>query len=105
MLANKILAELRRVFDLVHIELENESHKHNVPPGSESHFKLVLVSQEFESKRLVQRHQLVYGALAELMPQFHALAMHLYTPLEWDQRQQVAPNSPKCHGGEKGSRA
>ncbi|MGI9323235.1 MAG: BolA family protein [Pseudomonadales bacterium] len=37
----------------------NESGNHNVPPGSESHFKLVLVSSEFDGKPLVQRHRLV----------------------------------------------
>lgn len=37
----------RKVFEAVpvaHFALENESHKHSVPPNSETHFKLVLVS-------------------------------------------------------------
>ncbi len=44
------------------LELTNESHMHSVPPGSESHFKLVLVTDQFEGLRLVQRHQLIYRA-------------------------------------------
>ena len=84
---------------VAHLSLVNESYMHNVPEGSESHFKLVLVSDDFEGKRLVQRHQAVYKALADVMPKFHALAMHLYTIEEWRVVSDV-PLSPKCHGGE-----
>lgn len=91
---------IKEHFDIQHMTLENESHMHNVPKGSESHFKLVLVSDAFEGKRLVQRHQLVYGALQKEMTLIHALAMHLYTTAEWRERESLAPSSPKCHGGE-----
>lgn len=89
-----------QVFAPVHLELVNESHMHSVPPGSESHFKLVLVSESFEGKRLVARHQQVYGALGDIMQQIHALALHTYTPSEW-QQQGIAPASPQCKGGSK----
>ena len=48
-----------------HLEVLNESHMHNVPPGSESHFKVVAVSGQFEGLGLVQRHRLVNRAVAE----------------------------------------
>ncbi|GAA0218904.1 BolA family protein [Marinomonas primoryensis] len=86
--------------DIHHMTLENESYMHNVPEGSESHFKLVLVSDVFQGKRLVQRHQLVYATLQEEMTKIHALAMHLYSIQEWSRRNALAPSSPKCHGGE-----
>ena len=84
------------------MEVINESHMHSVPPNSETHFKVVLVSGEFEGKRKVARHQQVYGALAaQLEGPVHALALHTYTPAEWDERQQPAPDSPNCLGGSK----
>lgn len=83
-----------------HVELVNESYMHSVPAGSESHFKLVLVSDQFSGLRSVARHQKVYAALGDLMQQIHALALHTYTPEEW-QAQGVAPESPKCLGGSK----
>ncbi len=83
------------------LSVENESHMHNVPPGSESHFKVVVVSDQFEGKRLVQRHQLVYQQLqAELAGGVHALAIHAYTPAQW-QEKALAPDSPQCLGGGK----
>ncbi len=83
-----------------YLELVNESYMHSVPPGSESHFKLVLVSAQFSELRSVARHQKIYVALGEVMQQIHALALHTYTPEEW-QAQGVAPASPQCLGGSK----
>ena len=85
-----------------HLEVINESHQHSVPPGSESHFKVVLVSAAFEGKRSVARHQQVYKVLAaELAGGVHALALHTYTPAEWSERAARAPDSPACMGGSK----
>ncbi|MGB0467136.1 MAG: BolA family protein [Pontibacterium sp.] len=83
-----------------YLAIENESHMHS-GPATESHFKLTLVSDDFVGKRLVQRHQVIYGLLAEeLKNPIHALAMHLYTAEEWQARDGAAPLSPKCLGGE-----
>lgn len=98
----QIEAKLTKALPLMHIEVINESHMHSVPPGSETHFKLVLVSTGFDDKRAVARHQLVYGLLAdELAGPVHALALHTYTPQEWQQRNGSAPDSPQCMGGSK----
>jgi len=84
------------------LEVTNESYMHSVPEGSESHFKVVIVAEKFQSMRAVQRHQLIYEALAEQLQQsVHALALHTYTHTEWEQSPQAAPTSPDCMGGEK----
>lgn len=83
------------------IQLEDESHKHSVPEGAESHFKLVCVSEAFAGLMPVRRHQKIYAELqSELDGGLHALALHLYTPEEWAAQQQ-APASPDCKGGSK----
>jgi stress-induced morphogen len=84
------------------LDVVNESSQHNVPPNSETHFKVVIVSEQFVGRRKVARHQQVYGAVAEqLAGPVHALALHTYTPQEW-QEQGVSPESPNCMGGSKG---
>ena len=89
-------------FSPLFLQVENESHMHSVPPNSETHFKVTLVSDGFEGVRKVARHQKVYAALAaELAGPVHALALHTYTPEEWQQRQESAPDSPDCLGGSK----
>ena len=97
----QIETKIRQAFHVVHLEVHNESHMHNVPPGSESHFKLILVSTTFDGLRSVQRHQRVYQVLAEEMSaSVHALALHTYTPTEWEAIEST-PNSPNCLGGKK----
>ncbi len=78
------------------LQVKDESHMHS--RGKESHFKVVLVSAAFEGVRKVQRHQKVYGALGDLMQQFHGLALHAFSPAEW-QAEQNTPDSPLCAGG------
>jgi BolA family transcriptional regulator, general stress-responsive regulator len=96
--------KLANAMVLKHIEVINESGNHHVPPGSESHFKVVLVAEEFDGARLIARHRRVNGILAsELAGPIHALAIHTYTEAEWRARQGDAPMSPPCLGGGKSS--
>ncbi len=81
-----------------HLQVLDESHMHS--RGQETHYKAVIVSPHFAGLNSVKRHQKVYAAMGELMQQIHALALHTYTPEEW-QQQGVAPASPVCAGGHK----
>ncbi|MCP5326432.1 MAG: BolA/IbaG family iron-sulfur metabolism protein [Oceanospirillaceae bacterium] len=96
-----ITEKLSAAFQISHLSVENESHRHNVPAGSESHFKVVLVTDDFESLRQVARHQAVYKVLADELKQgVHALALHTYSQQEWAATRE-APASPNCMGGGK----
>ncbi len=98
----EIEEQLTQQFRPAHLEVVNESHQHSVPPNSETHFKVVIVSDNFEGRRKVARHQQVYGALSsQLQGPVHALALHTYTATEWQARSQSAPESPDCLGGSK----
>ncbi len=47
------------------------------------HFQATVVSREFEGRRSLQRHQLVYKALGERMGgEIHALQLETFTPDE-----------------------
>jgi len=84
----------------VHLDILNESNQHNVPENSETHFKVVVVSETFDTKSLVQRHQIVNKLLAEqLAGPVHALSMHTYTQKEWLDKGGLVPDSPPCRGG------
>ncbi|MGM3174983.1 transcriptional regulator BolA [Dickeya lacustris] len=99
MIQETIESKLRAEFAPQHLDVINESHRHNVPAGSESHFKVVLVSERFCGERVIGRHRAVYQTLAnELEGGVHALALHTYTPTEWQDLQRVAPASPPCGG-------
>jgi acid stress-induced BolA-like protein IbaG/YrbA len=57
--------------------------------GDGRHWSAVIVSREFEDKRLIQRHQRVYATLGSRMhtDEVHALSMKTYTPSEWAAQQ------------------
>lgn len=94
--------KLAEGIQMMHMQVINESSNHNVPPGSESHFKVVLVSNDFDGKNLLARHRLVNSILAnELQGKIHALAIHTYTEAEWRAQNGNAPMSPPCLGGGK----
>ena len=83
----------------VHLEVVNESGGHNVPAGSETHFKVVVVSGAFAGKPRVAQHRMVFRAVDdELRDGVHALAVHTYTEEAWA-RTAAAPESPQCLGG------
>jgi len=89
-------------FEPLHLEVINESDNHNVPAGSESHFKVIVVSPAFTNKNLLARHRLINATLAEeLNGIIHALAIHTYTEQEWQEESNGAPMSPPCLGGGK----
>lgn len=89
-------------FKNAEIEIINESDHHSVVPGSESHFRVVIVSDEFNGIPLLGRHRLIYETLSvPLKNGVHALALHTYTPREWKQRNEHSPTSPVCRGGSK----
>ncbi len=93
---NKLISRFSPHF----LQVINESHRHNVPAGSESHFKVVIVSDLFNDKRSVSRHRDVYQTLShELDNGVHALALHTFTLSEWDEQQDKALHSPGCRGG------
>ena len=98
-IAQTIEEKLRAGLDPVHLEVTNESGSHNVPPGSETHFKVVVVCAAFEGRPTLHRHRMVYGLLAdEMAGPVHALALHTYTEEQW-RAQGDAPESPRCRGG------
>jgi len=95
----QIEAQLTAAFSPKYIEVVDESHRHNVPVGAESHFKVVLVSENFAGERLIGRHRQVYSVLSDaLAGSVHALALHTYTAKEWDDLQDKQRSSPPCMG-------
>jgi BolA protein len=82
------------------LDIINETHMHNVPSDSESHFKVIAVSKAFEGKMLIARHRMINKALAEeLAGSIHALSLHTMTPDEYFEKAGKTTDSPPCLGG------
>jgi len=98
----RIEERLQSALSPIHLEVIDESHRHSVPEGAESHFKVLAISELFAGQKLLGRHRLVNRALKdEFESGLHALALHTWTPDEWLQKGGIAPDSPECMGGSK----
>lgn len=98
-LRREIEQQLAASFDVEHLEVVCDSHKHNVPAGSEVHFSVAIVSTAFEGKPLITRHRMVNDALsAQFAAGIHALSIHAYTPRQWQEKGRSMPESPDCQG-------
>ena len=91
---NHLKTQLEVALKPDYCEVVNESSQHS-GPATESHFKLVVVSEQFNEMKLIDRHRFINKLFAEELSHIHALAMHTYTPKEW-QKRQSAPESPEC---------
>jgi len=85
--SNAIDNKLRARFSPLRLSIEDESSKHRGHAGhregGESHFRVEIVSAEFEGKSRVARQRLVYETLkGELDAGLHALALTTLTPAE-----------------------
>ena len=120
----RITSKLEAAFSPTHLEVLNESDTHNVPRGSETHFKVIVVSEGFAGVGPLDRHRLVNGTLADelsgcrcsitpscashprasrsLAPSsrrgVHALSIVAKTPAQWAKASHISP-SPPCLGG------
>jgi len=95
LIEKKIINSLNENFKLASLKIVNESFMHNVPEGSESHFKIVIVSDNFIKKSLIQRHKEIYKALGEIMNDIHALSIHAFDNKEFELNPMIL-DSPQC---------
>jgi BolA protein len=86
----KIRTRLEEVLAPLHLQITDDSAAHAGHAGAIAsgggHFSALIVSAAFEGKSAVQRHQLVYRALGDLMrTDIHAFSIKAFTPLEYQQ--------------------
>jgi BolA protein len=77
--------KLKLKFSPTYIEVHDESHMHaghaGAPDGGQSHFRILVVSADFEGLNSLKRQRAVNACLKEeLAGKIHALSMSLKTP-------------------------
>ena len=85
MTADLIKQKLNEAIKPKTIELIDNSPAHAGHAGAKSggHYNVTIVADLFDGKSLVQRHQLIYQALGDLMKtEIHALGINALTPSE-----------------------
>ena len=69
-----------------HLEIEDESHLHVGHAGAregKGHFRVTVVTPQFEGLSLIKRHKLIYDAVGDLMDtDIHALSIDARPPAD-----------------------
>ncbi len=76
-------------FEPINLEIINDSNSHSVKEGSETHFRIYIVSEKFKNKTKVQAHQEIYKLFTDQMGdkhlnKLHAISIFSYTPEEYE---------------------
>ena len=84
----EITRRLNEAFEPETLGVEDESYLHAGHEGASdgrSHFRVLIISDEFAEKTLIERHRMVYRVLDEMMRlDIHALAIDAWAPEELD---------------------
>ncbi|XP_009112150.1 protein BOLA2 [Brassica rapa] len=84
----QVEASLTSKLNPVHLEVIDTSG------GCGASFAVEIVSEEFEGKRLLERHRMVNAALEEEMKEIHALSIKkAQTPQQWNPTPQDSPTT------------
>lgn len=81
--------KLQLKFSAKKVEIHDNSSRHaghaGWQPGGETHFSVLIVSNDFEGIPRVKRHKIIYDLLKdELNGGIHALELNLYTEAEFE---------------------
>jgi len=83
---DRIQSLLSSALNVTAIEVIDDSHLHAGHAGARDgrgHFRVRIVASDFEGLRPIQRHQLVYRSLGDMMQtDIHALSIAAFTPTE-----------------------
>ena len=84
MLLEKIESKLNAKLNIHSLEIIDDSHKHaNHIQSSGGHFKVIIISNDFKDKSLIERHRMVYAILDEMLKkEIHALSIEARTAEE-----------------------
>jgi BolA protein len=84
----EITQRLAEAFDPEILGVEDESYLHEGHEGAKDgrgHFRVLIITEVFEGKSMIERHRMIYRMLGEMMRlDIHALAIDAWSPDELD---------------------
>lgn len=84
----EITRRLKEAFDPETLGVEDESYLHEGHEGAKDgrgHFRVLIITDAFEDKTMIERHRMIYRELDEMMRlDIHALAIDAWSPGELD---------------------
>ncbi|CAH8575109.1 unnamed protein product [Dicrocoelium dendriticum] len=92
---NSVVSALNERFKPIYLKIVNESKKHSGSTGAQTHFRLTIVSKEFDGLSSLKRHRLIFETLKNAFSSgLHALSINAKSPNE----PLSDPPTPPCPG-------
>ncbi|MCW5197525.1 BolA family protein [Buchnera aphidicola] len=81
---NLIKKKIQKQIKVKYLKIYNTSFMHPKLKNNNSHFKIIIVSQDFLKINILRRHQIIYNILSkELKKVIHGIEIFTYTFKEW----------------------
>ena len=91
---NSIHKLLTETYKPTRLEIVNESDLHSGPKGRESHFKILIVSDDFKDMKRIDRQKHIFQTLNDIITKIHALSLRALTEAEVAKSSEF--QSPDC---------
>ncbi|CAL4323260.1 DNA-binding transcriptional regulator BolA [Buchnera aphidicola (Chaitophorus sp. 3695)] len=94
---NLIEKKIKKTIQVSYLKIYNISFMHPKLKNNNSHFKIIIVAQNFFKINILRRHQIIYNILSkELKKIIHGIEIFTYTPIEWIKKSKKKIYSVKC---------
>lgn len=100
LIAEKIKTNLTNNLKPVFLNIKNESSLHHGSHGTETHFRIEIVSEAFQGKKMIERHQSVQNILKNELVLVKAFSLYTFTVEEWEVQKMKLSKSPACRGSD-----
>lgn len=97
MCLEKIKKYLISKINVNNIKIYNDSKLHKYGKNTLTHLKIIIISNDFVNKKIIDRHRLIYKKLNEIYkPKIYSITLYTYTLDEWKYKKHENNNSIKC---------
>ncbi|NIH16518.1 MAG: BolA/IbaG family iron-sulfur metabolism protein [Buchnera aphidicola (Periphyllus lyropictus)] len=94
---NLIKKKIKNQIKIKKIKITNQSSVHKNLKKKYSHFKIIIISNYFFRKEILERHRTIYNILSkEIKNKIHGIELYTYTEKEWNIKKNKKINPTKC---------
>ena len=79
-----IYKKIKSKINIFYLKIYNDNQKHILQNNSINHFRLIIVSKNFNNLSLIHRHKKIYSILSQYIPKkIYSLQIFTYDIQEW----------------------
>ncbi|QJC32078.1 BolA/IbaG family iron-sulfur metabolism protein [Enterobacteriaceae endosymbiont of Donacia versicolorea] len=88
MIIEKIKNKIKCKLNPIYLKINNNSNNNDVTDLI-THLEIIIVSDFFIKKKLIDRHRLIYHIIKDILKNIHSLSLYTYTLNEWKNNKNI----------------